>query len=184
MVLFFGVHAQQFKKIKTMETKNKTRIVKDFTEKSILVSREFDAPLANVWRAYTHSEILDQWWGPQPWKAETKRMDFRAGGEWLYAMVGPDNTKHWGIMKYISIDPLKRIDFQDAFCDENGTLDSALPVSTGSNVFTETSGGTNVEFRMTYERAEDIQKLVEMGFEEGISTCFDQLEALLSRNSI
>ncbi|MEJ6981532.1 SRPBCC domain-containing protein [Pedobacter sp. P351] len=167
-----------------METKNKTLVVKDFNEKSILVSREFNAPLAKVWRAYTDRELLDQWWGPQPWRAETKRMDFKPGGHWLYAMVGPDNTKMWGIMNYISIDPLKRIDFEDAFCDENGNINPELPVSKSNTVFTETSNGVKVEFRMTYASAEDVRKLVEMGFEQGITTCFDQLESLLDQNKI
>jgi len=39
-----------------METK--TRIAKDFDEKSIVESREFNAPLENVWRAFTESELL------------------------------------------------------------------------------------------------------------------------------
>ena len=63
-----------------MENQNKTQISKDFKEKSILVSRRFNAPLANVWRAYTESELLAQWWAPLPWKAETKVMDFNVGG--------------------------------------------------------------------------------------------------------
>ncbi len=44
-----------------MTTTNKTEVVKDLKERSILVSREFNAPLENVWRAYTESELLDQW---------------------------------------------------------------------------------------------------------------------------
>jgi uncharacterized protein YndB with AHSA1/START domain len=74
---------------------NKTQIAKDFKQKSITVSREFDAPLASVWRAYTETELLDQWWGPAPWHAETKTMNFVPGGYWLYAMVSPDGQKHW-----------------------------------------------------------------------------------------
>lgn len=36
---------------------NKTQVVKDLKEKSILVSREFNAPLAKVWRALCCPEI-------------------------------------------------------------------------------------------------------------------------------
>ncbi|MBA2745862.1 MAG: hypothetical protein H0U44_06530 [Flavisolibacter sp.] len=39
---------------------NKTEVKKDFKEKSVLVSREFEAPVADVWRAFTESELLDQ----------------------------------------------------------------------------------------------------------------------------
>ena len=66
-----------------MGTNNKTVVVKDLEEKSILVSRTFSAPLEKVWLAFTESEFLEQWWAPKPWKAETKRMNFSVGGYWL-----------------------------------------------------------------------------------------------------
>jgi uncharacterized protein YndB with AHSA1/START domain len=56
---------------------------------NIKISREFAANISLVWDAYTKSDILDKWWAPKPWKARTKKMDFREGGSWLYAMVGP-----------------------------------------------------------------------------------------------
>ena len=62
---------------------------------TITVKREFAAELSLVWDAYTKSEILDQWWAPKPWKARTKTMEFREGGYWHYAMVGPAGEEHW-----------------------------------------------------------------------------------------
>lgn len=167
-----------------MTTTSKTNVVKDFKEKSVLVSREFNAPLANVWRAYTDSKILDQWWGPAPWRAETKSQDFKAGGFWLYAMVSPEGQKHWGRMNYISIDHHKGYQIEDAFCDENGNAAEGLPVSKVHIIFTPTANGTLVEFKMIYNTEEDLQKIVEMGFEQGISICMDQLENLISQNKI
>jgi len=35
---------------------NKTTVKKDFQEKSILVSREFNAPLETVWKAFTEKK--------------------------------------------------------------------------------------------------------------------------------
>lgn len=167
-----------------MTTTNKTEVVKDLKERSILVSREFNAPLENVWRAYTESELLDQWWAPEPWRAETKSMDFRVGGYWLYAMVSPEDQKHWGRMNYLAIDHHKSFDMEDAFCDEEGKVNAALPVSKGKNVFTKTENGTRVEWKMLYATEEDIQKIVEMGFEQGITACLDQLEELINQGKI
>ncbi|MFI5203582.1 MAG: SRPBCC domain-containing protein [Flavobacteriales bacterium] len=167
-----------------MVSESKTKVIKDLKEKSILVSREFSAPLSTVWRCYTEHELLDQWWGPQPWRAETKSQTFKAGGFWLYAMVGPANEKHWGRMNYISIDPQKSFDIEDVFCDENGNANKDLPVSKGKISFTKTNTGTLVEFKMHYATAEDVQKLVEMGFEQGITMCMEQLETILKTNKI
>lgn len=163
-------------------TASKTKVVKDLKEKSILVAREFDAPVNMVWRCYTEKELLDQWWGPQPWRAETKTMNFAPGGFWLYAMVGPEGEKHWGRMNYIAIEPQKHYDMEDVFCDENGNVNVGLPVSKGRIKFTPTATGTLVEFKTVYSSEEDVMKLVEMGFEAGITICMDQLAAILKNN--
>lgn len=158
---------------------SKTQVVKDLKEKTILVSREFNAPVANVWRCYTESDLLDKWWGPSPWHTETKTMDFKPGGQWLYAMVGPNGEKHWSFMNYLEIEKHKSFSIEDGFCDENGVVNKAFPVSKGANVFTPTAGGTLVEFRMRYPSEADLQKIIDMGFEEGIKICIEQLDKLL-----
>lgn len=158
---------------------NKTQIFKDFQARSIVVSRELNASLAEVWRAHTEPELLDQWWGPAPWRAETKSMDFRAGGYWLYAMVGPENHRHWGRMDYVSISHHSNFVITDSFCDEHGKVNPELPVSRGRMTFSRIPSGTRVEFKMVYPTDEALRIIVEMGFEAGITACLDQLEALL-----
>jgi uncharacterized protein YndB with AHSA1/START domain len=165
-------------------SENKTKVIKDLKEKSILVSREFSAPLAAVWRAFTESELLDQWWAPAPWRAETKSMNFSVGGFWLYAMVSPENEKHWGRMNYLAIDHHKTFDIEDIFCDENGNTNNKLPNSKGQNVFIPTSGGTKVEFKMSYPTEADLQAIIEMGFEQGITACFEQLQEMFNNHQI
>ena len=160
---------------------NNTQISKDFDKKSIVVSREFNAPVEEVWQAYTDPKILDQWWGPAPWRAETKHMDFRVGGYWLYFMIGPQGEKQWGRMNYLAIDRHKSFEAEDEFCDENGKLNAELPVSKTQMVFTKTDTGTKADFIMTYSTEADLEKIIDMGFEQGISICMDQLEKLLEK---
>ena len=167
-----------------METIHKTVVVKDLKEKSILVSRTFNALLEKVWRAYTESELLEKWWAPQPWKAETKTMNFSVGGYWLYAMVGPENEKHWGRMDYTAITPHKSFEIKDGFCDEEGNLNPSLPVSVGTIAFTKRNSDTLVEFKMVYSSEKEIQTMIEMGFEQGITVCLEQLEKLFQENKI
>ncbi len=163
---------------------DKIQVRKDLSERSILVSREFNAPLEKVWRAYTESELLEQWWAPAPWKAETKTMNFKVGGYWLYAMVSPENEKHWGRTDYTAISLHKSFDIIDGFCDEAGVLNPSLPTSIGKIVFSKTSGGTFVEFKMIYRNEKDLQTIIEMGFEQGITACLEQLEILLREKTI
>jgi uncharacterized protein YndB with AHSA1/START domain len=63
-------------------------------------------------------------------------------------------------------------------------VNTELPVSKGRMAFTETTNGTRVEFKMIYPSEADLQKIVEMGFEQGITMCLDQLEDLFANNKI
>lgn len=88
-----------------MTVTKETIFSKDVANKKLTVVREFDAPLEKVWKAWTESELLDQWWAPKPWKAITQSMDFREGGKWLYYMLGPDGSRHYCRADYKTIVP-------------------------------------------------------------------------------
>ncbi|RPI65216.1 MAG: SRPBCC domain-containing protein, partial [Ignavibacteriales bacterium] len=100
---------------------------KDLKNKKIYVKREFNASPEDVWNAWTNSELLDQWWAPKPWKAKTKSMDFREGGSWLYAMVGPDGTENFARVDYEKINPYKSFAGYDSFCDKKGNINTEPP---------------------------------------------------------
>ncbi len=118
-----------------METKFKTEVLKDLPNKKITVKREFDASSEMVWRAWTESKFLDQWWAPKPWTAKTKSMNFTDGGNWLYAMSGPDGTKVWNIVEFASIKQQNSFQAVSFFCDENGKKNTDFPSMHWKNVF-------------------------------------------------
>lgn len=151
----------------------------DKGNKTIHLKREFDANLDLVWRAWTTPELLDQWWGPKPWRAETKKMDFREGGFWLYAMVGPNGEKHWSKASYISIVTKKSFSARDGFCDENGIMNPAFPQNLWENTFSPKQNRVQVDMVLTFDSLTDLEKIIEMGFKEGITTGFLQLDELL-----
>jgi uncharacterized protein YndB with AHSA1/START domain len=167
-----------------MNNNSKTQVIKDLKTKTFLVSREFQAPVARVWRAYTESELLEKWWAPAPWRAETKHMNFAVGGYWLYAMVSPENEKHWGRMNYLAIEPKQFFELEDAFCDEEGNQMPNLPASKGKVTFTATTQGTMVEFKTQYASESDLQAVIDMGMEQGITACLEQLAILLEKDEI
>ncbi len=71
--------------------KNKTDFNVDQETNTLKVKREFHAPLAQVWKAWTDASILDLWWAPEGYKSTTKTMEFVEGGKRHYQMQGPDN---------------------------------------------------------------------------------------------
>ncbi len=155
----------------------------DFTvdkeNKTIHMNREFDAEPELVWQAWTTPELLDQWWGPKPWKAETKSMDFREGGHWLYAMVGPEGEKHWSKVRFISIEMVRSFSARAGFCDEHGTIKEDLPQNLWENEFEGKDERTLVKSTLTFDSLEDLETNISMGFKEGISLGMSQLDELL-----
>jgi len=153
----------------------------DKANSTVTVKRAFAAPLDQVWAAWTQSDLLDQWWAPKPYKVETKSMDFRVGGFWLYAMVSPENEKHWCREDYETIDELKSYSFLDAFCDENGNVTNQFPRSFWTNSFTKDGDQTLVTIVIKHDRPEDLDQILEMGFKEGFAAGLDNLDALLAK---
>lgn len=155
----------------------------DFTinkeNNTIHIMREFNAELELVWQGWTTAELLDQWWGPQPWRAETKTMDFREDGYWLYAMVSPEGEKHWAKTNYISIEKEKSFRQKDGFCDENGTMNLSFPQNLVENSFSQKENKVLVDMILTFDTLADLEMTLEMGFKEGMTIDFQQLDELL-----
>ena len=145
------------------------------------LEREFDAPVADVWRAWTEVELLEQWWAPLPYKAVTKTMNFSEGGKWHYYMLGPAGEKHWCVVNYIKIDTLKKYEAEDAFADEDGNTNTDLPCGVWVNKFSTTATGSKVNITLTYPSKEDLQRILEMGMKEGITMTLVQLDGLLKK---
>lgn len=150
----------------------------DKTTKTVTLSREFDADLSLVWDAYTKQEILDQWWAPKPWTSKTKVMDFVVGGRRFYAMVSPEGQEHWSVQKYTSISPKTNFKLLNAFADKDENPE--LPGSEWDLNFSEQNGKTTVRISIYNESLVRLEKMLEMGFQEGTAMILKNLEALLA----
>ncbi len=153
---------------------------KDIAAKKIHVVREFNAPIEKVWKAWTDPAILERWWGPKPWTAITKSMNFTAGGVWHYYMEGPQGEKHWCHVKFTAIEPGSRFATDAAFCDENGTLTPGMPVSHWDNKFVAMGDKTQVVCDLHYDDEAAIKMMIEMGFEGGFTIGLNQLDEVLA----
>lgn len=147
---------------------------------TVNVKREFAAQLPLVWDAWTKPEILDLWWAPKPYQTKTKSMDFREGGSWFYAMISPEGQTHWCRNDYKKIDILKSFSGLDAFCDENGTINTDFPRTVWNNTFTENGETTTVTIVAQYEKLEDLEQIIAMGLQEGFTMALGNLDDYLN----
>lgn len=152
---------------------------KDLQNRKITVVRGFDARLELVWKAWTTPEILDQWWAPKPYRAETITMDFREGGFWLYCMKGPKGDTSWCKENFRRIISQEQITNHVFFCDAEGIEDKAFPAMYWNKAFSKSDNGTMVSIEITYDQAEDMEKIIAMGFEEGFKMGLANLDHYL-----
>lgn len=152
----------------------------DKENNTLTVRREFAARRQLVWDCHTKSELLDRWFAPKPLTTKTKFMDFREGGHWHYAMVDPDGQEYWGRFDYQTINPIDNYTALDGFCDESGTLNPELPRSSWDVTFTDAADHrTLVQTIVSYKSADDLQKVIDMGMEEGMTSTLERLDELL-----
>ncbi len=86
---------------------NNTNI--EISETSIIISREIYAPIELVWLNWSKAERLSKWYGPDGFSITTDSFEFKAGGEWIFNMHGPDGTLFPNKIIYENIKPLKEI---------------------------------------------------------------------------
>lgn len=156
----------------------KTDIVfnKDFDAKSIFVSLIYPAEVATIWDYFTKPELLDQWWAPKPWRCETETLDFREGGNWKYAMVGPENERHYAGANYEEIMNHRSISWSDYFIDSDGKINSELPSANWLIGFTGVEEGTKLTVNIYFNSEVEMKEILEMGFEEGFKMGLNQLK--------
>ena len=151
----------------------------DEKQKTIIIKREFNASLGLVWKGWTTAQLLDRWCAPNPYNTETKAMDFKEGGYWLYALVGPQGQKHWCRYDYTKIEAHKSITELRAFSDENGTLDPSFPRTECTVVFSSADNKTLVTITEKYESTVMFERMATDSHKNGFSSHLKNLDRLL-----
>jgi len=154
--------------------------VKDPEALSLIIVNEFDADVERVWQIWEDPRQLERWWGPPSWPATFTEFDFTVGGLAHYYMTGPEGEKAGGWWKFALIEGPTTLEIEDGFADEDGHPVDELGV-TGMRMTLEDIGGrTRMTITSRFESAEQLQKMVEMGMEEGMKEAASQIDAILA----
>ena len=129
----------------------------DASDRTMVLERVINAPVATVWAAWWNPETLPRWWGPDGFSCRTHRIDLRQGGDWVFDMIGPDGTVFPNHHRFTRHDPLRRIDYT-LLWGENGPKHADASV-----LFDDLGGRTRVTLRMTFLTPEDYQTAVGFG---------------------
>lgn len=144
------------------------------SEREIVVSRVFDAPVELVFNAWTDKNHVGQWWGPNGFTITTLEMDVKVGGIWKFIMHGPDGVDYPNQIEFIEVIKNQLLIYNHGSGEENDT--GQFQVST---TFENQDGKTLLTMRSLFASAEERNKVIEFGAIEGGKQTLDRLASFL-----
>ena len=158
------------------------------TSHDVVVTRVLDAPVEEVWKAWTEPSYVMRWWGPTGFTCPRADMDVRVGGRSLVCMRAPaeyGGQDMYNTWTYGEIVPRERLEFVLAFTDADGVPLDADAIPPGvprevRHVITLAPAGSDRteltvrEFGYATAEAQDISQA-------GLEQCLDKMGALLRR---
>ncbi|SEM07189.1 Uncharacterized conserved protein YndB, AHSA1/START domain [Paenisporosarcina quisquiliarum] len=157
------------------------------------ITHSFNAPREFVFKAFTESKHLQNWWGPKGWAFDISKFELRQNGVFHYSQTSPDGNVMWVKFIYHEVNVSDKLVYTSFFSDEKGNIirapfDDNWPLEIlNTFTFTEHEGKTVItmigtlvtpteEEMKTYEES---QEMVQKGF----TGTFLQLDDYLSNIS-
>ncbi|WP_153504788.1 SRPBCC family protein [Cumulibacter manganitolerans] len=157
-----------------------TSVTKDPKALTMTVVAEFPAPLHRLWDAYADPRQLERFWGPPEWPAIFYRHDMAPGGRSHYVMTGPGGESAGGYWEFLSVDPQRSFEVLDGFAQADGSPNHDLPTTRMACQFEETDQGSRVVITSYFNSVEELEQLLGMGMEEGMTAAMGQMDAVIA----
>lgn len=132
-------------------------------------TRELPAPPANVFAAIQDPTRLARWWGPNGFTNTFDVFEFRPGGKWVFAMIGPDGRVYRNESVFGAIERDRQVIIHHV-SDPKFVLTISLE---------STAAGTRVSWEQVFEDptvAQAVRHVVEPGNEQNL----DRLTAVIT----
>lgn len=157
-----------------------TDVKTDIDNLTLTITAEFAAPVQRVWDVYADPRQLERIWGPPTYPATFVDHNLQPGGRVTYYMTSPEGEKFAGWWQVATVDEPNGFTFDDGFADADFNPVPDLPVSRNEYAFADADGATRAVYTSTYENADALQKVLDMGVVEGASAAINQIDDLLA----
>ncbi len=157
-----------------------TDVIHDIDALSLTITARFAAPVERVWQIYADPRQLERVWGPPTYPATFVEHSLTVGGRMRYYMTSPEGEKYGGWWQVTAVDEPTSFAFDDGFADQDLEPNPELPVSHNVYRFEETEGETKATYVATFETAEGLQQVLDMGMVEGATLAINQIDEVLA----
>lgn len=157
-----------------------TDVQKDLDRLTLTITAEFAAPVERVWQVYADPRRLERVWGPPGYPATFVDHALTPGSRITYYMTGPEGERFGGWWEIIDVDAPHGFSFRDGFADAELKPLPEMPIAHNEYRFEAVADGTRATYVSRFATAEALQKVLEMGAEEGSREAINQIDALLA----
>jgi uncharacterized protein YndB with AHSA1/START domain len=141
-------------------------------ERTVNLTRVFDAPRSRVFECWTRAEHLSRWFAPKGFTIHSCQADARPGGVLKLCMRAPDGDEYWVRGEYREVDAPSRLVIHCAADDPKGVerLHEVIDVT-----FTESQGRTTVALKAVASGPSDEAAAMLKGMDKGWAQTVDRL---------
>ena len=144
------------------------------TDDELIIEREFDAPRAAVFKAWTDAAALAVWFCPEGCDAPFQRFDPRVGGSYRVCLRGKESGTEWWMQgEFLEIVPPERIVLTHNWDDDARRPDEDSVIT----VRFEDIGGRT---RMHFHQVRFVSVEERDSHRGGWSSCFNRLQEMLA----
>ena len=154
-------------------THHETQITADPALPTITITRDFDAPVEHVFRAYSEPELVAQWLGPRDRTMKIDLYECRTGGAWRYSTGDDDEIRFFG--SFHEVRPNERM--VQTFTFEGYPDGVSLETMTFEGLG---DGRTRITALSVVESMEIRDSILSSGMEVGVVEGYEQLDELLA----
>lgn len=125
------------------------------SKNELYIVRKFNAPRSLVFEAFTQTEHLANWWGPEGCTIEVIDLKAQKDGRFHYAMKFADGNEMCGLFQFKEVTNPEKIVFTNSFADRAGNVIAApMPYPFPKEIlntftFEETDGVTTMVLKST-----------------------------------
>ena len=148
-----------------------------YGEGTVVITRTFDMPRAQVWRAWTDPKMLSQWFGPRGFTSSVPQWELRVGGALRIVMHGPDGNDYPMKGVFTEVKAPERLVFSNVAIDNDGNhlLEGETVVT-----LTEQGGKTMMVVKSHAIGLVPIAPQMLAGMEAGWTQSIDKLQELVA----
>ena len=143
----------------------------------LVLERDIDVPVEQVWVAWTEPDRLLRWFTPAPWKTVACEIDLRPGGYFRTTMRSPEGEEFPSEGCCLEVVPNRRLVWTDALLA--GYRPAPEPFFSAVLLLEPRGTGTRYTAIAIHRDEAGRKKHDEMGFHHGWGAALDRLVAML-----